>query len=293
VIQAKLGVGRGKDQLEQETEQKPVEVQPNNKTGLPGALKAGIEAISGISMDTVRVHYNSSKPTQLQAQAYTQGKDIYLAPGQARHLSHEVWHVVQQQQGRVKPTIQGQGISINDDQKLEQEADVMGAKAMQQSSAKAYFGPSPLQQQSNPPSQSVMQFWNLPGNVKTHIFDGEARGNMLVGMHSQARRTTNGADADLIYESPQFVQQNKPYRVRVRVKIGDTWYPKQVGPQAPYKWSDMFPASWNEAKVTQAIEQAYDNKVNFRGGNKDIGNAKGIAIVFAGRDAPATVYPRI
>ena len=32
-------------------------------------------------MDDVKVHYNSPKPKQLQAHAYTQGTNIYLASG--------------------------------------------------------------------------------------------------------------------------------------------------------------------------------------------------------------------
>ncbi|HEY9694207.1 MAG TPA: DUF4157 domain-containing protein [Oculatellaceae cyanobacterium] len=105
------------------------EVQPENKTGLPDNLKAGIENLSGIAMDDVRVHYNSSKPAELQALAYTQGTEIHVAPRQEQHLPHEAWHVVQQKQGRVKPTIQMKGETINDDAGLEREADVMGGKA--------------------------------------------------------------------------------------------------------------------------------------------------------------------
>ena len=82
-------------------------------------------------MDDVRVHYNSSKPAQLQAHAYAQGTNIHLASGQEKHLPHEAWHVVQQKQGRVKPTMQMKGkVNINDDEGLEREADVMGSKAM-------------------------------------------------------------------------------------------------------------------------------------------------------------------
>lgn len=82
-------------------------------------------------MGDVKVHYNSSKPAQLKAHAYAQGNNIHLAPGQQRHLPHEAWHVVQQKQGRVKPTMQmKKGININDDAGLEKEADVMGAEAM-------------------------------------------------------------------------------------------------------------------------------------------------------------------
>ena len=104
--------------------------KPNN-TGLPNQLKAGIESLSGMSMDHVKVNYNSGKPAQLNAHAYAQGSEIHVAPGQERHVPHEAWHVVQQAQGRVRPTMQmKQGVAVNDDVGLEAEADVMGAKAL-------------------------------------------------------------------------------------------------------------------------------------------------------------------
>ena len=104
-------------------------VRREYKSGLPGKLKAGVEDLSGVSMDDVQVHYNSSKPVQLQALAYTEGIDIHVGPGQEGHLPHEAWHVVQQKQGRVKPTMQMKGATINDDTSLENEADVMGRRA--------------------------------------------------------------------------------------------------------------------------------------------------------------------
>lgn len=78
----------------------------SSTSGLPGQLKAGIESLSGMSMDHVKVNYNSDKPAQLNAHAYAQGSDIHVAPGQEQHLPHEAWHVVQQAQGRVQPTMQ-------------------------------------------------------------------------------------------------------------------------------------------------------------------------------------------
>ena len=109
----------------------PLAVRPHH-TGLPERLKTGIEALSGLALDAVRVHYHSAKPAQLQALAYTQGTDIHIAPGQEQHLPHEAWHVVQQAQGRVPPTMQMQaGVTINDDRGLEREADGMGEQAMQ------------------------------------------------------------------------------------------------------------------------------------------------------------------
>jgi hypothetical protein len=102
-----------------------------NRTGLPDQLKSGIENLSGYSLDDVKVHYNSDKPAQLQAHAYAQGTEIHIAPGQEKHLPHEAWHVVQQKQGRVKPTLQMKGgVNINDDVGLEKEADTMGEKAL-------------------------------------------------------------------------------------------------------------------------------------------------------------------
>jgi len=109
----------------------PIQRQENN-TGLPDNLKSGMENLSGYSMDDVKVHRNSAKPAQLQAHAYAQGTDIHLGPGQEKHLPHELGHVVQQKQGRVKPTMQmKRKVNINDDTGLEKEADVMGAKALQ------------------------------------------------------------------------------------------------------------------------------------------------------------------
>jgi hypothetical protein len=105
--------------------------KPNN-TGLPDNLKSGIESLSGMSMDHVKVHYNSSQPAQLNAHAYAQGGEIHVAPGQEQHVPHEAWHVVQQAQGRVKPTMQMKGgVAVNDDVGFETEADVMGARALE------------------------------------------------------------------------------------------------------------------------------------------------------------------
>lgn len=114
-------------------QQQPIQKKENN-TGLPDNLKSGIENLSGYSMDDVKVHRNSDKPAQLQAHAYAQGTDIHLASGQEKHLPHEAWHVVQQKQGRVKPTMQMKGgINVNTDKGLEKEADVMGSKSFNES----------------------------------------------------------------------------------------------------------------------------------------------------------------
>lgn len=103
--------------------------QPPNHTGLPDQLKHNLEQMSGLDMSDVQVHSNSSKPAEVGAAAFTQGSDIYLGSGQEKHLPHEAWHVAQQKQGRVQPTSHTEGVAINDDPKLEREADVMGERA--------------------------------------------------------------------------------------------------------------------------------------------------------------------
>jgi hypothetical protein len=133
-----------------------------NKTGLPDNLKKGTEDMSGLSMDDVKVHYNSSMPAQLQAHAYAQGTDIHIAPGQEKHLPHEAWHVVQQKQGRVKPTVQLKGkVNINDDTGLEKEADLMGAQAM-------------LQQQTIPKTTQLRSGLVAAGNTLQRAIDVNA-----------------------------------------------------------------------------------------------------------------------
>lgn len=113
-----------------EEDEETLQMKRENTTGMPDRLKAGVENLSGIDMSDVRVHYNSDKPVGLGALAYTQGADIHVAPGQEKHLPHEAWHVVQQAQGRVQPTMLLKGVVVNDDPGLEREADDMGERAI-------------------------------------------------------------------------------------------------------------------------------------------------------------------
>ena len=107
-----------------------------NRTGLPDGVKSKMEASFGADFSAVRVHPNSTKATEVDALAYTQGADIHFAPGQFKPessagqqlLGHELTHVVQQNQGRVKPTREVAGLPVNDDPGLEKEADEAGKK---------------------------------------------------------------------------------------------------------------------------------------------------------------------
>lgn len=100
-----------------------------DKTILTEELKSGLEHLSGFSMERIKVHYNSVQPEQLNDVAFEQVTNIHLVPGQEKHLPHEAWHIVQQNQGRVKSAKQiVEGKASDESKKLENEADTMGNK---------------------------------------------------------------------------------------------------------------------------------------------------------------------
>lgn len=98
-------------------------MEEKNRTGISDVLLQRAEKQAGMSLADVRVHYNSGKPAEVGALAYTQGTHIYIGPGQERHLPHELGHVVQQKEGKVQATTIVNGYQVNDDPVLEREAD--------------------------------------------------------------------------------------------------------------------------------------------------------------------------
>ncbi len=190
-------------------------IQPKaNDTGLPDNLKSGIESLSGVDMSDVKVHYNSSKPAQLNAFAFAQGSDIHLASGQEKHLPHEAWHVVQQKQGRVKPTKQlKSNTSINDDPQLEREATIMGNKALHTDSSKSIQTKSVSHKIS---FGSIIQGWWPKGHrlVTTLAFQ---KGNFIESYDKKARDylITRSPDIDFIQDvfdtMNEGIKQTKPY----------------------------------------------------------------------------------
>lgn len=102
---------------------------------LPEAVQQKMESFFGASFGDVRVHVGPEAPA-IGALAFTLGSDIYFAPGQydpasprgQQLLGHELAHVVQQRQGRVRNPF-GAGIAVVQDPGLEAEADRMGQRA--------------------------------------------------------------------------------------------------------------------------------------------------------------------
>ncbi len=102
---------------------------------LPERVRGQMESFFGTDFSDVRVHVGS-EAASIGALAFTMGSSLYFAPGQYNPdspqglalLGHELTHVVQQRQGRVRNPF-GSGIAVVQDLHLEAEADRMGARA--------------------------------------------------------------------------------------------------------------------------------------------------------------------
>ena len=105
---------------------------------LSDAVRGKMEAALGADFSDVRVHVGP-QAERIGAVAFTMGSEIYFAPGRYQPdtlqgqqlLGHELAHVVQQRQGRVRNPM-GTGVAVVQDQILEAEADRMGLRASAQ-----------------------------------------------------------------------------------------------------------------------------------------------------------------
>jgi hypothetical protein len=84
-----------------------------------------MEATGGVDLADVAVHADSPLPARHDADAFAAGADIHLGPDGADLLAHELWHVVQQRQGRVEPTGWMAGMAVSADPALEREAEAV------------------------------------------------------------------------------------------------------------------------------------------------------------------------
>jgi ribosomal protein S18 acetylase RimI-like enzyme len=102
---------------------------------LPDAVRGRMEAVMGADFSQVRIHVGP-QAERIGAVAFTLGTDIYFAPGRYQPdtshgqqlLGHELAHVVQQRQGRVRNPLGG-GVAVVQDHALEAEADRLGHRA--------------------------------------------------------------------------------------------------------------------------------------------------------------------
>lgn len=206
IVQTKRATDTTKDKSVKPIQPQVSNKQDNNRTGIPNQLKSNLEQLSGFDLSNVRVHRNSDKPRQLNALAYAQGQNIYLAPGQEKQLPHEGWHVVQQMQGRVRPTMKMQGGAyVNNNEGLEKEANLMGARATQQSGLRQKELIRPQTRRKTPtttnPQSAIKQLFSLPplhppaAGIRNHT--------LTVGVPTESHVTTiHGVPNDLVGAPP-------------------------------------------------------------------------------------------
>ena len=98
---------------------------------MPHGLLAKMEAAFGADLSAVRVHVGP-QAARIGAVAFTTGNDLYFAPGKFQPdtvtgqqlIGHELAHVIQQRQGRVRAPVSG--VAVVQDRTLEAEADRLG-----------------------------------------------------------------------------------------------------------------------------------------------------------------------
>ncbi|MFF2530695.1 DUF4157 domain-containing protein [Brevibacillus sp. NPDC058079] len=117
--------------------QKSENLSAGSGRSLPDSVQAKMEKAFHTDFSDVQIHPESSVASQIGAVAFAQGNNIHFAPGTYQPetqsgqqlLGHELTHVVQQRQGRVKANVPDASLPINDDPSLEAEADRYGSFA--------------------------------------------------------------------------------------------------------------------------------------------------------------------
>lgn len=149
-------------------------VQRATQGGLPDKVQSKMQNAFQTDFSNVTVTTNSSVAKNMDAAAFAQGNSVHFAPGQFKPntqsgqalIGHELTHVVQQRQGRVKAETQYKGMGINANRGLEAEADRLGAKAARgeriQFSGNTGGGAATPQLKLS--SSTPMQFGNTGGN---------------------------------------------------------------------------------------------------------------------------------
>ncbi|MFJ8844277.1 DUF4157 domain-containing protein [Streptomyces cyaneofuscatus] len=99
-------------------------------------LRQEMEARLGADFSDVRLHTGTTarrSAGEIGARAYTSGSDIVVGDGGAdKHtLAHELTHVIQQRQGPVAGTVQGDGLRVSDpSDRFEREAEATANRVM-------------------------------------------------------------------------------------------------------------------------------------------------------------------
>ena len=118
----------------------PPPLQFESKNGIHDGLINGFAKTTGHDLSDVNIETNSPEPAKVGAHAFAQGNNIKVAPRQEKHIPHEMGHVVQQREGRVKANTQVNGMPVNDDKGLEKQFSPAQLQVIQLKSVTTDFG---------------------------------------------------------------------------------------------------------------------------------------------------------
>ena len=190
----------------------------------------------------VNIHKDSDQATNIGALAYTQGNSVHFAPGQYEPgstkgqelLGHELTHVVQQREGRVKPdTEQHKGLNINSDTTLEKEADDMGALAAQGKMANVRGNGSGVQRKDPPigARRAIRHKTSNQGISRDNdpIEFDRAATISNINLSISMNYTTFGLAAEEVYRDIQAEKQAKIDIISLLIDIACIWIVPKLG----------------------------------------------------------------
>jgi hypothetical protein len=159
-VQAKTESG-GEDALEDAGTEARIK-SPGGGRPLTEGVLSKMEAGLGADFSGVRIHDTATDQAdagRLNAKAFAYRNHVWLGKGASdtdhKLMAHELTHVVQQMQGRLKPALQANDFSINDEETLAREADFMGARSARFESAAV--APDPVAKPSSRSSSFAHQ----------------------------------------------------------------------------------------------------------------------------------------
>ncbi|MEV7598765.1 DUF4157 domain-containing protein [Kitasatospora sp. NPDC089797] len=184
---------------------------------LDTATRTDMEARLGADFSDVRVHDDTAaraSAAEVGARAYTSGSHIVIGAGGAdKHtLAHELTHVIQQRQGPVAGTDNGDGLRVSDpSDRFEREAEANATRAMHRPVAdRPASSPDPVEGARAGATAPPVQRLTLPPTTPI-------TSTPLVGFDDRATRSSAGyaraldsemiTDGSLVGNTPQ---QNPP-----------------------------------------------------------------------------------
>ncbi|MFD8641859.1 DUF4157 domain-containing protein [Streptomyces zaomyceticus] len=130
---------------------------------LDEATRTDMEARLGADFSAVRIHRGGAaraSAAEVGARAYTSGNHVVIGEGGGdKHtLAHELTHVIQQRQGPVAGTDNGQGLSVSDPgDRFEREAEANATRVMQSSVSLPQHAEAPAESGGGPVEGAVQR----------------------------------------------------------------------------------------------------------------------------------------